>query len=151
MSRVLRGTGAGATDGGGGCGRRTHRLGQQQEVRIFRFIVDHSIEEIIVERAQHKLNIDEKVRPVPRPMRRPTADAERECGMGPQVIQAGKFDLKTTTTERDLILKAIMQREREGEGEEGEESPVRLARVPPPPQAGRRTVLTPAAPCTGVR
>ena len=44
-------------------GRSTHRLGQRQEVRIFRFIVDHSVEEMIVERAQHKLNIDEKVRP----------------------------------------------------------------------------------------
>jgi len=42
----------------------THRLGQRQEVRIFRFIVDKSVEELIVERAQHKLNIDEKVRAV---------------------------------------------------------------------------------------
>ena len=56
-----------------------------------------------------------------------------DCGRAAlQVIQAGKFDLKTTNDERDLLLKAIMQRQREGENEDGEESPVRPVLVRPP-------------------
>jgi len=68
-----------------------HRLGQTQEVRVFRFITADSIEEIILERAQNKLDMDAKV------------------------IQAGKFDQKTTANERDLILKEILSRQKAAE------------------------------------
>lgn len=68
---------------------RAHRIGQTKEVRIFRLITLDSIEEYILEKAQHKLSLDGKV------------------------IQAGKFDHKSTNEERDAMLKAIMEREAE--------------------------------------
>lgn len=68
---------------------RAHRIGQTKEVRIFRLITIDSVEEYILERAQHKLNLDGKV------------------------IQAGKFDHKSTNEERDAMLRAIMEREAE--------------------------------------
>lgn len=68
---------------------RAHRIGQTKEVRIFRLITIESVEEYILERAQHKLSLDGKV------------------------IQAGKFDHKSTNEERDAMLRAIMEREAE--------------------------------------
>lgn len=68
---------------------RAHRIGQTKEVRIFRLITIDSVEEYILERAQHKLNLDGKI------------------------IQAGKFDQKSTNEERDEMLKAILEREAE--------------------------------------
>lgn len=55
---------------------RAHRIGQQREVRVLRLITVNSIEEKILAAARFKLNIDEKV------------------------IQAGKFDQRTTDAER---------------------------------------------------
>ncbi len=66
---------------------RAHRIGQTKEVRIFRLITIDSVEEYILERAQHKLNLDGKI------------------------IQAGKFDHKSTNEERDELLRAVMERE----------------------------------------
>lgn len=40
------------------CQDRAHRIGQQKQVRVFRFITDHSVEERIVERAEMKLRLD---------------------------------------------------------------------------------------------
>ncbi|ESN98569.1 hypothetical protein HELRODRAFT_101736 [Helobdella robusta] len=37
---------------------RAHRIGQLKQVRVFRFITDHSVEERIVERAEMKLRLD---------------------------------------------------------------------------------------------
>ena len=37
---------------------RAHRIGQMKQVRVFRFITDHSVEERIVERAEMKLRLD---------------------------------------------------------------------------------------------
>lgn len=68
---------------------RAHRIGQTKEVRIFRFITIESVEEYIFERAQHKLSLDGKI------------------------IQAGKFDHKSTNEERDAMLRAIIEREAE--------------------------------------
>lgn len=68
---------------------RAHRIGQTKEVRIFRLITSESVEEYILERAQHKLNLDCKI------------------------IQAGKFDHKSTNEERDAMLRAIIEREAE--------------------------------------
>lgn len=68
---------------------RAHRIGQTNEVRIFRLITIESVEEYILERAQHKLNLDGKI------------------------IQAGKFDHKSTNEERDALLRTILEREAE--------------------------------------
>ncbi|KAI8823675.1 SNF2 family N-terminal domain-containing protein [Fimicolochytrium jonesii] len=62
---------------------RAHRIGQTKEVRILRLITARSVEETILARAQYKLDMDGKV------------------------IQAGKFDNKTTDRERDELLRSL--------------------------------------------
>ena len=64
---------------------RAHRIGQKNEVRILRLISSNSVEEKILERAQFKLDMDGKV------------------------IQAGKFDNKSTAEERDAFLKTLLE------------------------------------------
>ena len=64
---------------------RAHRIGQKNEVRILRLISSTSVEEKILERAQYKLDMDGKV------------------------IQAGKFDNKSTNEERDQLLRTLME------------------------------------------
>jgi ATP-dependent helicase STH1/SNF2 len=66
---------------------RAHRIGQTKEVRIFRLITVDSVEEYILKRAQQKLSLDGKI------------------------IQAGKFDQRSTNEERDEMLRAILERE----------------------------------------
>lgn len=68
---------------------RAHRIGQKNEVRILRLITEDSIEEMILERAVAKLEIDGKV------------------------IQAGKFDNKSTSEEQEALLRALMDKEEE--------------------------------------
>ena len=63
---------------------RAHRIGQKNEVRILRLISSGSVEEKILERAQFKLSVDGKV------------------------IQAGKFDNKSTEKERDAMLRTLL-------------------------------------------
>ncbi|CAG8547826.1 9851_t:CDS:10 [Cetraspora pellucida] len=60
---------------------RVHRIGQTNEVRILRLISQNSIEETVLARTQYKLDIDGKV------------------------IQAGKFDQKSTPQAYLFILK----------------------------------------------
>ncbi|ORY86891.1 SNF2 family N-terminal domain-domain-containing protein [Protomyces lactucae-debilis] len=80
---------------------RAHRIGQTKEVRILRLITDKSIEESILARAQYKLDIDGKV------------------------IQAGKFDNKSTAEEREAFLRSLLDSDpaadAEAEPEEEEE------------------------------
>jgi len=79
---------------------RAHRIGQTKEVRILRLITEHSIEEAILDRAVSKLEIDGKV------------------------IQAGKFDNKSTNEEQEQFLRNIMEAEearRENKYHEDEE------------------------------
>ncbi|KAI9854843.1 MAG: hypothetical protein M1824_006533, partial [Vezdaea acicularis] len=64
---------------------RAHRIGQKNEVRILRLISSNSVEEKILERAQFKLNMDGKV------------------------IQAGKFDNKSTNEEREAMLRDMIE------------------------------------------
>ncbi|KAI9248605.1 SNF2 family N-terminal domain-containing protein [Sporodiniella umbellata] len=64
---------------------RAHRIGQTKEVRIFRLISTHSVEENILARANYKLDIDGKV------------------------IQAGKFDNKSTEEDREAFLKSLLE------------------------------------------
>lgn len=66
---------------------RAHRIGQKNEVRILRLISNDSIEEVILERAHQKLEIDGKV------------------------IQAGKFDNKSTAEEQEEFLKRLLDAE----------------------------------------
>jgi len=40
---------------------RAHRIGQTQEVRVFRLVVQNSLEQQILDRASFKLNIDAKI------------------------------------------------------------------------------------------
>ncbi|KAL1608413.1 transcriptional regulator [Paraconiothyrium brasiliense] len=63
---------------------RAHRIGQKNEVRILRLITTNSVEEKILERANYKLDMDGKV------------------------IQAGKFDNRSTETERDAMLRIML-------------------------------------------
>ncbi|ODV77033.1 uncharacterized protein CANTADRAFT_57083 [Suhomyces tanzawaensis NRRL Y-17324] len=75
---------------------RAHRIGQKNEVRILRLITNDSVEEVILERAHQKLDIDGKV------------------------IQAGKFDNKSTAEEQEAYLKRLL--EAEADGDENEEN-----------------------------
>ncbi len=70
---------------------RAHRIGQQNEVRVLRLMTVNSVEEKILAAARYKLNVDEKV------------------------IQAGRFDQKSTNMERHNLLKQILQQEAEEE------------------------------------
>ena len=63
---------------------RAHRIGQKNEVRILRLISSNSVEEKILEKAQYKLDMDGKV------------------------IQAGRFDNKSTNEERDALLRTLL-------------------------------------------
>src|SRR5690606_19338669 len=40
---------------------RAHRIGQQKQVCVFRFITEHSVEEKVIERALQKLRLDQLV------------------------------------------------------------------------------------------
>lgn len=66
---------------------RAHRIGQKNEVRILRLITTDSVEEVILERAMQKLDIDGKV------------------------IQAGKFDNKSTAEEQEQFLRRLLEGE----------------------------------------
>ncbi|KAG8931907.1 hypothetical protein FRC01_000597 [Tulasnella sp. 417] len=64
---------------------RAHRIGQKKAVRIFRFVTEKSVEEAILTRARSKLDMDEKV------------------------IQAGRFDNKSTAEEREEYLRQLLE------------------------------------------
>jgi ATP-dependent helicase STH1/SNF2 len=76
---------------------RAHRIGQKNEVRILRLISSNSVEEKILERAQYKLDMDGKV------------------------IQAGKFDNKSTNEEREEMLRVMLETAEAAEALESEE------------------------------
>jgi ATP-dependent helicase STH1/SNF2 len=76
---------------------RAHRIGQKNEVRILRLISSNSVEEKILERAQFKLDMDGKV------------------------IQAGKFDNKSTNEERDEMLRIMLEAAENAESLQQEE------------------------------
>ncbi|KAG0055639.1 hypothetical protein BGZ83_007939 [Gryganskiella cystojenkinii] len=76
---------------------RAHRIGQKKEVRIFRLVTEKSVEEHILARAQYKLEIDGKV------------------------IQAGKFDNKSTAEEQESFLRSLLENENNKEEDDVEE------------------------------
>ncbi|KAI9258084.1 SNF2 family N-terminal domain-containing protein [Phascolomyces articulosus] len=75
---------------------RAHRIGQTKEVRIFRLISANSVEEKILARANYKLDIDGKV------------------------IQAGKFDNRSTDEDREAFLRSLLE-DRNDEQDEDED------------------------------
>ncbi|KNC86234.1 hypothetical protein SARC_01609 [Sphaeroforma arctica JP610] len=68
---------------------RAHRIGQKNEVRVLRFLTVNSIEEYVLESAERKRNMDAKI------------------------IQAGRFDNKSTSEERRRILEDLLQKDEE--------------------------------------
>ncbi|GAA5811290.1 hypothetical protein MFLAVUS_004723 [Mucor flavus] len=72
---------------------RAHRIGQTKEVRIFRLISTNSVEESILARANFKLDIDGKV------------------------IQAGKFDNRSTEEDREAFLRSLLEDKADEENE----------------------------------
>ncbi|CCH41498.1 ATP-dependent helicase STH1/SNF2 [Wickerhamomyces ciferrii] len=76
---------------------RAHRIGQKNEVRILRLITSDTVEEVILERALQKLDIDGKV------------------------IQAGKFDNKSTAEEQEMFLKKLLENEGSKDEDENQE------------------------------
>ncbi|KFY06624.1 hypothetical protein V492_07895 [Pseudogymnoascus sp. VKM F-4246] len=76
---------------------RAHRIGQKNEVRILRLISSNSVEEKILERAKYKLDMDGKV------------------------IQAGRFDNKSSETDRDAMLRVMLDTAESAESLEQEE------------------------------
>ncbi|CEL92169.1 unnamed protein product [Vitrella brassicaformis CCMP3155] len=64
---------------------RAHRVGQTKEVRVYRLITLSPVEELVLLKAQHKLDIDEKI------------------------IQAGLFDTESTEKERQERLKSLFE------------------------------------------
>jgi len=64
---------------------RAHRIGQTKEVRVIRLVTSNSVEETILSRANYKLDMDGKI------------------------IQAGRFDNKSTNAEREAMLRALLE------------------------------------------
>ena len=76
---------------------RAHRIGQKKEVRVLRLISSATVEELVLSRAQRKLEIDGKV------------------------IQAGKFDDVTTGAEYEELLAKAFETNAEEDNEEANE------------------------------
>ncbi|GAA6031503.1 hypothetical protein JCM8097_006487 [Rhodosporidiobolus ruineniae] len=64
---------------------RAHRIGQKKEVRILRLVTERSVEEHVMAGAARKIEMDKKI------------------------IQAGRYDNKSTAEERDAFLKALLE------------------------------------------
>ena len=66
---------------------RAHRIGQKNEVRVFRLQTINSVEETILEAARHKMNLDK------------------------QVIQAGMFNSKSSSKQQKDFLMQVFEEE----------------------------------------
>ncbi|GAA5906919.1 uncharacterized protein JCM6883_005730 [Sporobolomyces salmoneus] len=64
---------------------RAHRIGQKKEVRILRLVTERSVEEHVMAGAAKKIEMDKKI------------------------IQAGRYDNKSTAEERDAFLRALLE------------------------------------------
>lgn len=78
---------------------RAHRIGQKNAVKVLRLVSVNSVEERILAAAKYKLNLDEKV------------------------IQAGMFDNKSTGSERQKFLNAILTNDENDDEEDENEVP----------------------------
>ncbi|KPV73767.1 uncharacterized protein RHOBADRAFT_48765 [Rhodotorula graminis WP1] len=72
---------------------RAHRIGQKKEVRILRLVTERSVEEHVMAGAARKIEMDKKI------------------------IQAGRYDNKSTAEERDAFLRALLEAEDGGEAD----------------------------------
>merc|ERR1719154_805540 len=75
---------------------RAHRIGQKNEVSVLRLMTVNSVEERILAAARYKLNMDEKV------------------------IQAGRFNNRSTGSERQDLLQSILRAEESDDEDENE-------------------------------
>ncbi|GAA6046906.1 hypothetical protein JCM3770_003422 [Rhodotorula araucariae] len=73
---------------------RAHRIGQKKEVRILRLVTERSVEEHVMAGAARKIEMDKKI------------------------IQAGRYDNKSTAEERDAFLRALLETEEGNEPSE---------------------------------
>ncbi|EJU05536.1 hypothetical protein DACRYDRAFT_74776 [Dacryopinax primogenitus] len=76
---------------------RAHRIGQKKAVSVFRLITDKSVEEHMLARARDKLDMDGKV------------------------IQAGRFDQKTSAQEQENLLRLLLEADAADDQEESVE------------------------------
>ncbi|BGP26359.1 ATP-dependent helicase STH1/SNF2 [Rhodotorula toruloides] len=76
---------------------RAHRIGQKKEVRILRLVTERSVEEHVMAGAARKIEMDKKI------------------------IQAGRYDNKSTAEERDAFLRALLEAD-DGEPEEDDDA-----------------------------
>lgn len=76
---------------------RAHRIGQKKEVRILRLVTERSVEEHVMAGAARKIEMDKKI------------------------IQAGRYDNKSTAEERDAFLRALLEAE-DGEPEDADDA-----------------------------
>ncbi|GAA5901825.1 hypothetical protein JCM8208_003598 [Rhodotorula glutinis] len=72
---------------------RAHRIGQKKEVRILRLVTERSVEEHVMAGAARKIEMDKKI------------------------IQAGRYDNKSTAEERDAFLRALLEAEDGGDAD----------------------------------
>ncbi|GAA5970650.1 hypothetical protein JCM21900_000285 [Sporobolomyces salmonicolor] len=73
---------------------RAHRIGQKKEVRILRLVTERSVEEHVMAGAARKIEMDKKI------------------------IQAGRYDNKSTAEERDAFLRALLEADEEAAEED---------------------------------
>jgi ATP-dependent helicase STH1/SNF2 len=73
---------------------RAHRIGQKNEVRVFRLITIGSVEENILARANYKLDIDQKI------------------------IEAGMFHKDATQADRQQFLMSLLKKTKEDDEEQ---------------------------------
>ncbi|GAA6020667.1 hypothetical protein JCM8202_004534 [Rhodotorula sphaerocarpa] len=76
---------------------RAHRIGQKKEVRILRLVTERSVEEHVMAGAARKIEMDKKI------------------------IQAGRYDNKSTAEERDAFLRALLEAD-DGEPEDADDA-----------------------------
>jgi len=78
---------------------RAHRIGQQREVRILRFITANSVEQNVLDRANYKRGLEQKI------------------------VEAGMFDEKSKDSERQARLRDLLREQDDGEDQDKEELP----------------------------
>ena len=84
---------------------RAHRVGQKNQVRVFRLITESQIEQSILDKAHHKLDIDQKI------------------------IQAGMFNRSSSEDDRRERLKSIMGGASKSSWDGGSTNPEQLNRM----------------------
>jgi hypothetical protein len=84
---------------------RAHRVGQKNQVRVFRLITESQIEQSILDKAHHKLDIDQKI------------------------IQAGMFNRSSSEEDRRERLRSIMGGNSKSSWDGGPTAPEQLNRM----------------------